>query len=64
MNEMAFASRLEVSMQGGLASVDLVDLNRMLRRDMHSPRAYARPIDLTAALVERTVTTTNRYAVS
>ena len=30
-------------MQGGLARVDLVDLNRRLRCDMHSPRAYARP---------------------
>jgi hypothetical protein len=63
MNEMAFASRLEMSMRGGLARVDLVDLNRRLRRDMHSPRAYARPIDLTAALVGRTIAPTNLYVV-
>jgi hypothetical protein len=53
MNEVAFASRLEVSMRGGLASIDLVDLNQRLRRDVHSPRGYARPIDLTRALSGR-----------
>jgi hypothetical protein len=66
MNEMAFACRIEVSMQGGLARCDFVSLNRNLRRDIHSLRAYGRPIrpiDLAAALVGRTVTTMNRHAV-
>jgi hypothetical protein len=53
MNEMAFSVRLEVTMDGGLLRCDLADLNRKLRRDTHSPRAYARPIDLAAALVSR-----------
>jgi hypothetical protein len=53
MNEMAFGARLAVSMDGGLLKCDLADLNRRLRRDMHSPRAYARPIDLAAALASR-----------
>ena len=50
MNEMAFASRLEVNLRGGLRRCDVEGLNRRLRRDMHSPKGYARPIDLAATL--------------
>src|SRR3989442_3690906 len=53
MNEMAFASRLEVQLQGGLGRCDVEDINRRLRRDIHSPRRYSRPIDLAARLAGR-----------
>lgn len=46
MNEMAYASRMDVMLHGGLARCDFATLNRGLRRDIHSPRGYARPIDL------------------
>jgi len=46
MNEMAYASRVDIAIHGGLFRRDAAELNRRLRRDIHSPRGYERPIDI------------------
>jgi hypothetical protein len=46
MNDMAFLAEVAVGQSGGLASLDDRALNRRLRRNINSARAYRRPIDL------------------
>ena len=46
MNDSALASRFSVELAGGLANVDLDDLNRSLRRQLHNRDGYRQPLDL------------------
>lgn len=48
---MALERWFAVAMSGGLTNCDVPALNRSLRRSIHSPRDYARPIDLASALI-------------
>ena len=40
MNEMAYASWVDLAIRGDLMHCDVTELNRRLRRDIHSPRGY------------------------
>jgi hypothetical protein len=53
MTDNAFLCRYEVAAKRGLAHTDLAALNRALRRNIHAPRGYARPIELAAQLISR-----------
>ncbi|MFN2462274.1 MAG: hypothetical protein ABR573_00035 [Candidatus Dormibacteria bacterium] len=46
MNEMATHCWYAVKMSGGFPACDFGRLNHELRRTMHAPRGYARPIDV------------------
>ncbi len=46
MNDNAFMCSHEVRRRGGLGRTSVPELNRALRRNIHSARQYARPIDL------------------
>ena len=46
MNEMATHCWYAVKLSGGFAASDFQRLNHELRRTMHAPRGYARPIDV------------------
>jgi hypothetical protein len=46
MNEMATHCWYAVKLSGGFSACDFEGLNRELRRTMHAPRGYARPIDV------------------
>jgi hypothetical protein len=48
MNDMAFICKIAVIEARSLAYCDIPALNRELRRNINSPRGYARPIDLAA----------------
>jgi len=40
MNDMAFMCQTVTARSGGLASTDIADLNRALRRNINSARGY------------------------
>lgn len=46
MNEMATHCWYAVKLSGGFAACDVQRLKHELRRTMHAPRGYARPIDV------------------
>ncbi len=47
MNDMAFMCEAAASRSGGLAAIDVADLNQALRRNINSTRGYQSPIELT-----------------
>jgi hypothetical protein len=47
MNDMAFICEDTIRRSGGLSRTNISRLNRALRRNINSARAYERPIDLT-----------------
>jgi len=63
MNEMTYASSLDVQLHGGLGRCDMEDLNQRLRRDIHSRTGYNRPIDLASRLARRNPSTRVRLRV-
>jgi len=48
MNDMAFRCEHAIAGAGGLARTDLAGLNRSLRRNINSARAYRPPVELAA----------------
>jgi hypothetical protein len=46
MNDMAVLCEHAITSSGGLRQADLADLNRALRRNINSARAYQRPVDV------------------
>ena len=48
MNDMAFMCETVTTRSGGLATTNIGDLNRALRRNTNSARGYQPPIELTA----------------
>ena len=48
MNDMAFMCETVTTRSGGLAIIDIADLNQTLRRNINSARGYQPPIELTA----------------
>jgi hypothetical protein len=52
MNDMAFMCEHGADRAGGLASLDVGDLNHGLRRNILSARDYQQPIELTARQAE------------
>ncbi len=52
MNDMAYYSEAIVYQAGGLAAADLAGINRALRRNILSARAYRQPIELAAERLE------------
>jgi hypothetical protein len=48
MNDMAFRCETVTTRGGGLATANIADLNRALRRNINSARGYQPPIELTA----------------
>jgi hypothetical protein len=48
MNDMAFMCQTVIARSGGLASTDIADLNRAMRRNINSTRGYQPPVELTA----------------
>jgi len=48
MNDVAFMCQTVTARSGGLASTDIADLNRALRRNINSARGYQPPVELTA----------------
>jgi hypothetical protein len=53
MNDMAFRCEHVIAEAGGLAGIDLDELNRSLRRNINSARGYRPPIELTARRLAR-----------
>jgi hypothetical protein len=54
MNDMAFMCETVTTRSGGLATTDIADLNRALRRNINSARGYQPPIELTAERLRAT----------
>ena len=54
MNDMAFTCETVTTRSGGLATTDIADLNRALRRNINSARGYQPPIELTAERLHAT----------
>jgi hypothetical protein len=48
MSDMAFMCETTTTRSGGLAAIDIADLNQALRRNINSARDYQPPIELTA----------------
>lgn len=46
MNDSALACRYSIERAGGLEHIDLDDLNRFLRRQLHNRDGYRQPLDL------------------
>ena len=47
MNDMAFMCEAAATRSGGLAAIDVADLNQALRRNINGARGYQPPIELT-----------------
>jgi hypothetical protein len=54
MNDMAFMCEAVTTRSGGLATANIADLNRALRRNINSARGYQPPIELTAQRLRAT----------
>ena len=46
MNDSALTCRYSIEQAGGLQHVDLADVNRLLRRQLHNRDGYRQPLDL------------------
>lgn len=53
MNDMAFLCDVAISDTGGLAHIDLGELNHALHRHINSSRGYRPPVELAAQQLER-----------
>ena len=53
MNDMAFLCEVAISDAGGLAHIDLGELNYALHRNINSSRGYRPPVELAAQQLER-----------
>ena len=53
MNDMAFRCEVAISDAGGLAHLDLGELNQALHRNINSSRGYRPPVELAAQQLER-----------
>ena len=53
MNDMAFLCEVAISDTGGLANIDLGELNNALHRHINSSRGYRPPVELAAQQLER-----------
>jgi Domain of unknown function (DUF6933) len=53
MNDMAFLCEVAISDAGGLAHIDLGELNHALHRNINSSRGYRPPVELAAQQLER-----------
>ncbi len=53
MNDMAFGCEVAISDAGGLAHLDLGELNQALHRNINSSRGYRPPVELAAQQLER-----------
>ena len=53
MNDMAFLCEVAISDAGGLAHIDLGELNHALHRHINSSRGYRPPVELAAQQLER-----------
>jgi len=53
MNDMAFGCEVAISDAGGLAHIDLGELNHALHRHINSSRGYQPPVELAAQQPER-----------
>ena len=54
LNDMALMCETVTIRSGGLASIDIADLNQALRRNINSARGYQPPIELTAQRLRAT----------
>jgi hypothetical protein len=53
MNDMAFHCEVAISDAGGLAHIDVGELNHRLHRNINSSRGYRPPVELAAQQLER-----------
>ena len=52
MNDMAFLCEVAISDAGGLAHIDLGEVNHALHRNINSSRGYRPPVELAAQQLE------------